>query len=425
MRISNFVCMFRTWFKMSGIQDSEAHFLNRAAEYGLPEDFLTRLKAQGVSTLEHLAFAIFRPGSEFEERAFNDWATDVNGGVPLTIGAAAALRTLHFESEVVLTSTIRASVETPEHGVPKPIPFAEKAARMDDLRARFTGLNIQGNGEPSHTLLDEVCSQFESRVLQYVEPQRCTSRELEITTGKTDKKLKLDAGTLSIRESKTVPDEAISTTFHLSQCLRRRGLAYEFANLISFRSHELYMEKLLKHLSVDPPTGFQATTLAQVLRADREVFSFMAQDVQDIRPGADGVRPLDAALERALRDYSVAFHLVPLPKFAMHEEGTATPKKYTSEPYPAKGSGKGKGKSKGSKGGKSSGSNAAPKGYNGCVGRDAKNRPICFDYNISGCNKAPAGGTCAKGRHVCFRGGCFKTHPFHEAHAAEAPKAPE
>ena len=42
---------------MSGIQDSEAHFLNRAAEYGLPEDFLTRLKAQGVSTLEHLAFA--------------------------------------------------------------------------------------------------------------------------------------------------------------------------------------------------------------------------------------------------------------------------------------------------------------------------------------------------------------------------------
>ena len=75
-----FVCMFRLWFKMSGIQDSEAHFQNRAAEYGLPEEFVTRLRAQGVSTLGHLAFAIFRPGSEFEERAFNDWATDVNNG---------------------------------------------------------------------------------------------------------------------------------------------------------------------------------------------------------------------------------------------------------------------------------------------------------------------------------------------------------
>ena len=57
----------------------------------------------------------------------------------------------------------------------------------------------------------------------------------------------------------------------------------------------------------------------------------------------------------------------------------------------------------------------------GCVGRDAKNRPICFDFKISGCNKAPAGGSCAKGRHVCFRGGCFKTHAYKEAKSAEAP----
>ena len=110
------------------------------------------------------------------------------------------------------------------------------------------------------------------------------SRELEITTGRSDKKLKLDAGTLAIKETRAVPDEAISTRFHLSQCLKRCGLAYEFANLISFRAHELYTEKLLKYLSVEPPMGFQAATLAQILRADREVFSFMAQEVQDIRP---------------------------------------------------------------------------------------------------------------------------------------------
>ena len=419
------VYITEVWFKMSGIQDSEAHFIARATEYGLPRNFLDRLKAQGVSTLGHLAFAVFRPGSEFEERAFNDWATDVNNGVPLPMGAAAALRRLHFESEVVLTSTIRASVESPDPGTPKTVPFAEKAARMDELRGRFQGLNIHGIGEPSHALLDEVCSQFETRVLKYVEPQRCTSRELEITTGRSDKKLKLDAGTLAIKETRTVPDEAISTTFHLSQCLKRRGLAYEFANLISFRDHELYTEKLLKHLSVEPPMGFQAATLAQILRADREVFSFMAQEVQDIRPGADDVRPLDASLERALRDYTVAFHLVPLPKFAMKEDTFQQTRKHGSEPYaPPPSSSKGKGKGK-HKGGKTSGSNAAPKGYHGCVGRDAKNRPICFDYNIAGCNKAPAGGSCAKGRHVCFRGGCFKLHPFKEAHAAEVPKSNE
>ena len=161
-------------------------------------------------------------------------------------------------------------------------------------------MHIHGVGEPSHTLLDEVCAQFESRVLKYIEPQRCTSRELEITTGRTDKKLKLDAGTLAIKESKSVPDEAISTTFHLALCLKRRGLAYEFANLISFRVHELYTERLLKHLSMEPPTGFQATTLAQVLRADKEVFSVLAQTVSDIRPGADDVKTVGCSIGSCL-----------------------------------------------------------------------------------------------------------------------------
>ena len=364
-------------FKMSNIQDSEAHFASRALEYGLHAAFLNRLKDQGISTLGHLAFAVFRPGAEFEEKAFNDWATDVNEGVPLAMGAAAALRRLHFESEVVLTSTIRASVETPETGTPKPVPFAEKAARLDELRARFTGLNIHGAGEPSHALLDEACAQFETRVLRYIEPQKCTSRELEITSGRSDKKLKLDAGTLSVSESRSVPDEAISTTFHLAQCMRRRALAYEFSNLLSFQVHELYTEKLLKHLSAVPPNGYQATTLAQVLRADKEVFNFLAQEVNDIRPNAQNVRPLDGAMAQALQNYNVTFHLVPLPRFAVKEDATSTIRRQDAEPYPSKGSYKGKRKGKGS-GGKASGSNAAPKGYHGCVGRDAKNRPICL-----------------------------------------------
>ena len=113
-------------------------------------------------------------------------------------------------------------------------------------------------------------------------------------------------------------------------------------------------------------------------------------------------------------------------KICHHGRQPSSPKKNTSEPYTVQPSAKGKGRGQGNKGGKSSGSNAAPKGYNGCVGRDAKNRPICFDYNIAGCNnKALAGGSCAQGRHVCFRGGCFKTHSFQEAHGADVEKAPE
>ena len=135
----------QTLVQMTGTQDSEAHFLARASQYGLPTPFVDRLKAEGVATMgQQLAFAIFRPGAEFEERAFDDWATNINNGTPLALGAAAALRRLHFESEEVMTSTIRASVETSDPSAPKPIPFAEKTARMDEMRACFQGLHIHG-----------------------------------------------------------------------------------------------------------------------------------------------------------------------------------------------------------------------------------------------------------------------------------------
>lgn len=408
---------------MAGLIDSEAHFSARASEYGIPPEFLQNLRRQGITTLGHLAFAIFRPGAEFEERAFDQWATDVNGGTPLTMGPAAALRRLHFEAEVVITSSVRSSVETTDTA-PKPVPIAEKNARLDQLRQRFQGLNIFGAGEPSHCLLDECCAQFESRTLRYIEPARCTSRDNEITAGKSDKRLKLDAGSLAIRETKSVPDEAISTTYHLSMCLRRRGLAYEFSNLISFRVHELYVERLLRHLTTEAPVGFQSTTLAQVMRADREAFSYLSHHVQDIRPNAANERPLDNALEDALRDYNTAFRLVPLPKHVAKEEAQFGPRRVAAESHVSGPYSKGKGKSKAGKG-KTAGSNAAPKGYSGCVGRDAKNRPICFDFNLSSCSKAPVGGACPKGRHVCFKGGCFKTHAFKDAHQAEMPAAAE
>jgi hypothetical protein len=72
-----------------------------------------------------------------------------------------------------------------------------------------------------------------------------------------------------------MPDETVSTTYNLATCLRRRGIAYDFANLISFRAHELYVERLLRHLSLEPPPAYQHVTLAQVMRADKEVFTYM------------------------------------------------------------------------------------------------------------------------------------------------------
>lgn len=405
---------------MASLIESEAHFEQRAKEYGVDDGLLTVLKNSGVTKLASLAFAVNRPGADFNEREFDQWAQAVNGGNPLTIGQAAALRRLHFEAEVTVTASFRQAVETSETA-PRPVPIAERNSRMDEIRKRLGGLHIYGNLEPSQSLLDETCHQYETRCIKHIEPAKCTSKEQEVSSGRADKRIKLDGNSLTVKETKHVPDETISTTLQLSQCLTRRGIAYDFAGLISYNEHSLYADRLLKHLSTEPPTMYNATTLQQVLRADKQVFAYISQNCQDIRPDAAGTKPLDAMLTEALRDYNTAFHLVPLPKES-NSYGSWKDKPDASEPSPYRqNKGKGKGKTKNKS---STGSNVAPKGFPGCVGRDAKNRPLCFNYNINQCDRAPAGGACPRGRHVCFKAGCFKPHSYKAVHGNETTERP-
>eukprot|EP00435_Cladocopium_sp_Y103_P070966 s60_g36.t1 len=408
---------------MAALTDSKAHFTARAQEYGVPDTLVDSMRLAGVTTMAHLAFSMCRPGQDFEEMKFEQWVTTVNGGVAPTVGALAAIRRLHFEAEIVVTSTLKASVEQPQESTtPRPLPQAERSARMRQLKQQFTGLNLDDINEPSQALVDECCHQNESRVLRYIEPAKCNSRESEVSVGRTDRKLRIESNTLSVKEAKSTPDEDVSTSFKLQQCLRRRAIAYEFASLISFSAHEKYIDKLLRRLHTEPPPNYQATSMAQILRADREVWVYMSQTVEDIKQQADGSRPLDKALGEALADYNVTFHLLPLPLPSSSSYAPVRNRENFQGESNYKGKSgafgrKGKGKSKGSQG-----SSVAPRGIKGAVGRDAKGRAICFNYNLGECNDAPVGGACRRGRHVCFKANYFKTHAFSVAHADEMPK---
>ena len=62
---------------------------------------------------------------------------------------------------------------------------------MEEVRRSLGGIIIEGASEPSQALVDEVCHQFDSRVLKYLEPAKCASHEHENLAGKVGKKLKL------------------------------------------------------------------------------------------------------------------------------------------------------------------------------------------------------------------------------------------
>ena len=59
----------------------------------------------------HMAFAINRPGQDFDETKVEDLIKTVNGGVMPALGAVSVLRRLHFEAEIIVTSTFSASVD--------------------------------------------------------------------------------------------------------------------------------------------------------------------------------------------------------------------------------------------------------------------------------------------------------------------------
>lgn len=90
-----------------------------------------------------------RPGQDFNEDRFDNWLKTVNGG---TLRAVAAARGLHFEAEIVLTATLRASVDQPaESPAPKPMPRAERAARMNQLKTHSTSLGSTSRPRPCLT----------------------------------------------------------------------------------------------------------------------------------------------------------------------------------------------------------------------------------------------------------------------------------
>ena len=219
-------------------------------------------------------------------------------------------------------------------------------------------------------------------------PEKCSSREFEVTMSKNARQISLDTDKMVIKEPKSVPDQFAGTEMLVFESLWRRGIAYAFADIISWQVHERYLQNLFAHLRNEPPAGYSKPTLQQVLKADRQVCLKLIQDDVPVRRDAMNVLALDAELPAALSSYEVGFHLFPLPKPLQphpvkgdrywqkgdwrkgdwHRPG--------GEPYKGKPKGKGKGKSKDRL-------NILPKElqHNDNVSTDLFGRRLCFNYN--------------------------------------------
>ncbi|CAE7483607.1 unnamed protein product, partial [Symbiodinium sp. KB8] len=296
---------------MTSPVDSAPYFIQRAEEISLGRRVSDALKAKGVNTLAQLAFCVGQPGQVLASTEFDSWSEGIL--TDLTVGEKASLRRLILEAQTMLVASLKDMTESSEGATPKKVGVAERNARMDQLRTQLAGVSLTGPLEPSHALLDLAVQQWETRCLRYIGPEKCHSREDEVQNIKpVSTSLSVEGGKIKVTEDSSVEDRDIEGSLQVLNALRRRGVAYAFARLISWDKHEAYVSSLFKYLMKPAQPGYRKVSLRQILRADKLAFSKMSEAGEDIRADASGVCPLDDMISNILRDYDLIVSLLPL-----------------------------------------------------------------------------------------------------------------
>ena len=201
---------------------------------------------------------------------------------------------------------------------------------------------------------------------------------------------------------------AVSTDLELHNALRRRGVAYDVAQAMSFEKHEELINLFFNEMQREPLEGFQKVSLEQVAAADREVHVRLAEKTRGgLARDAQGGLPLDGPLGDVIVSSEVRWLLMPMPKRAPMRAAEPT-KKADGEGKPTP-----KGPPKKTPQGKA-GANPNPKKIrkspipaplHGRVPSNKDGKLICF-------------GDCTKGLHICCHPKCFLKHSFISKHRA-------
>lgn len=390
---------------MTSLIDSGAHFESRLTELGLNAGLIANIKTHGVGTLSQLAFAVGQPGQPLQDAAVDAFINAAAGRAP-AVGESAILKRAAFEAQTFLIATLRQSVEKTDE-TPRKIAFAERTSRMQALQAALTGIDISGEQEPAHCVLDKACNIYESNTLKYLDPASCVSRAHEIQGTTKNRELTFEKGSLILKSGEDKLSSPTDSEIKVHYAMVRRGLSFQFARLMSYAQHSQWESFLFDAMHREAPPGYHRPSLAQVLRRDKAAWSRLASMTIGLRQRADGTFPLGEALLNLRHDPNVTLFLSPVAKPAAPAGGGGGDR---YQPYGGdKGNPKGKGKGKKK-------NPPVPAEMRGKWYKTSKGEPLCFGFNCaSGCpNKVAPGEKYPRGWHLCAEPKCQKPHSLQQ-----------
>ncbi|CAE7627808.1 unnamed protein product, partial [Symbiodinium necroappetens] len=233
-----------------------------------------RLDLRGWSTFANFAHApTATPGTAGAEAAVKIVLDAILGD---SLAAhEAALRRLHWEAWTLTAADLKRKVDGTDEAGPRKLPVAEIGARLQVLAPKISPLKLQGILEPSHASINLFAAMLDEGRLRYVEWAKLTTRDQEVLGATEDQLLKAwrpdKAGI--VREHKDTPrlEANVATDLLVHHALRRRGVCFSVAELMSFEVHESLIQFLFDAYYKEPTEGYQRVTLAQLALCDREV----------------------------------------------------------------------------------------------------------------------------------------------------------
>ena len=394
--------------------DSTAAFSARLDEVGVEDALKNALIAAGIDTLSKFAFCSQPPGQQVDEQAFNDFLNTTLGRAPSVAQGAIARRIL-FEAHTLMIHSLKEKVEASDQTPIRKMPPAEREDRARRQQTRLAGLTLKGELEVAHCTIDAVNHQLEQKQLKYIAPHKVIKRETEIQGDKPKQHIFLDQGALSFRDAENSIKCDVSSEMQAFNAVQRRALAYDLVSIISYQCSMDFIRFLFDHTHRDSAPGYDKPDLAAVLRADRQAWVLMAENCHDFAP-VDGVLKCDTYLAALKSHPEVAFNLLPRPQKRKHQEIEHPGwQNHQTDTDPGKGKHKGKGKGKG----KGKRKSPMPKLLIGNWSTNRDGEPLCFNFNLQGCDKAKAGSRCDKGWHLCAKPHCLKAHALPDHGAAK------
>ena len=372
----------------------------RAAALQVAPNEIALLIRQGTNTLSRLAFAACSPGQQATDEQVRALFPEGHVSIP---GAVSSLKHLIFEAQTMVIADVKQRVARKDEVQPTALAAAERLNRIEDQRARLTGLRLRGEEEVAHSCYDMVLTMIERDALVYLSPDKFYTRRTELLQQKPKKELALDSATLTIRDKNPSLSCSTATELEAVNAFRRRSLAFDLVNLVNYDTMNTYHSELVDHMSLSPPPGYSAVSLKQILRADKAAFVYMAERLPSLKRDARGQSPLQLMLPTVLSQPSVSFHLLPLPQHQAQTAKKAPAKKRGREQSKSPPRGpreyirnqpKGKGKCKSKKG---------PRISEGLIGKSLETsdgRRLCWAYNLGGCPDTKLCGTASRARLI-------------------------